>query len=130
MTSVTAESVAEYLKTQADATCEALRSLVDERFRQIKAGHTAKDDDTCNDVTDLARAAAAYAASAAGAAVGLSWAKQLYPWGNFVGHAAPRRDLEIAGALVLAAIEYLDRASIRRLKQKKRRKASPRRRAK
>lgn len=83
-----------------------------ERERQkAEEGWTAEHDDA-HTTGDLARAAAAYAMSAAGMMKNLT---TLYPWPWDYSWWKPmgaRRDLVRAGALILAEIERIDRAAL------------------
>jgi hypothetical protein len=88
--------------------------LVAERQRQIlEEGYTPKHDEAST-FGELALAAAAYAALAGGVALNFV----LYHlWPRFhwrLKPKSPRRDLVRAGALVIAAIERLDRDALAR----------------
>lgn len=79
-----------------------------ERKRQIEIeGYDAGHDDE-HSMADLAKAAAAYAVSAFNSAIGVT----LWPWhvSEFQPDGA-RRNLVKAGALIVAAIDWLDRRS-------------------
>lgn len=89
--------------------------ILKERIRHINEGRDAvRDLNFYNTHVMLARAAAAYACAAAG---NLSAANMCYPWNKpqpFKGHYPnARRDLEISGSLVLAAMQVLDLKSQR-----------------
>jgi hypothetical protein len=89
----------------------ALKDVIAERRRQIKAeGWTAEHDDMHRS-GDLAQAAATYALHATGhyGTRALTW-----PWkSEWWKPTTPRSDLVKAGALILAEIERLDRAAAR-----------------
>lgn len=89
----------------------AFAGVVSERLRQKAVErHSDPDDDGYTD-GELARAAAAYALSSA---MGVFKCPKWWPWarGTFK-RKGKRRDLERAGALILAELERLDRMEAR-----------------
>lgn len=97
-----------------DALTPAARDLLAERQRHISAeGWTPERDDRYRGC-ELAKAAAAYAH----AATGLGWQVKenpppVWPWPtSWWKPTTSRRDLEKAGALILAEMERIDRAAI------------------
>lgn len=106
----------------------AARDVLAERQRQIEEeGHSTEDDDIHNDQGQMSYAAAGLAATASDAATdiecgltgGLTYADECigtpepWPQGWLYKSATPRRNLVKAGALILAEIERIDRASQR-----------------
>jgi hypothetical protein len=108
---------------------QAARDVLAERERQISAEFWTPFHDDAHSTGDLARAAAAYAISAAtpGSVLALSdfmfgcrvlptiqSHNCLWPWQmKWWKPKDPRRDLVRAGALILAEIERLDRAALK-----------------
>lgn len=89
--------------------------LIGERQRQIiQEGWTTKHDER-HQPDDFAAAAAAYAAQAAGGSPASPTfvASKLWPWDDGFKPKDQRRDLLRAGALIIAAIERLDREAVR-----------------
>lgn len=99
------------LRAQVEGRSQAATDVLTERQRQIESeGWTPEHDDEHWDGS-IAQAAAAYAYSASG--LGRSHGR-LWPWHPDGWRPTDRRrDLVKAGALILAEIERLDRASIR-----------------
>lgn len=91
------------------ALSPAAQDVLAERVRQIEEeGFTPADDDFHAHLGSLARAAACYTLSA----VGMAPAGGLWPWpARWWKPKDPRRDLVRAGALILAEIERIDRAT-------------------
>ena len=101
------------------------QELLSERIRQVEAkGYTAEHDDETHVPAHLAHAAASYALSAAetdtGAVAvdieGIDCAirgKDLWPWPDGFNSKSARSDLVKAGALIIAAIEMVDRRNER-----------------
>lgn len=89
---------------------KAEADVLAERQRQIKVeGWTVEHDDE-HEGGHLAAAAAAYAAMAGG--FGYLKSRELFPWGdNYWKPKGARSNLVKAGALILAEIERLDRAT-------------------
>jgi hypothetical protein len=86
----------------------SLYDIAAERKRQMEIeGYDAGHDDA-HSLGDLTKAAAAYAVSAVNSAIGAA----LWPWriDEFRPDGA-RRNLVKAGALILAAIDWIDRAA-------------------
>jgi hypothetical protein len=87
----------------------AARDVLAERVRQVEVEWWAPEHDDLHIDGELAEAAAAYASEAAhswgGVPGGWPWAAKWWKPGT------PRRNLVKAGALILAEIERLDRAS-------------------
>lgn len=84
--------------------------LVDERYRQqTDKGYTVGHDvDVYRRTMDLAKAAAAYAISAA-ALPGCKFTDWLWPWRNEAFKPrSSREDLVRAGALIIAQIQVID----------------------
>jgi len=95
---------------QDAALTQAARDVLAERQRQISAEGWTPEHDDVHGNSQLAIAAACYAGNAAG-----KWgiASAAWPWdGSWWKPSTPRRDLEKAGALILAEIERLDRAAL------------------
>ena len=92
----------------------ALKAIQDERFRQIQVeGYDAKHDDKHTD-SSLAIAAICYAMAGVPDGFEAHTLARLWPWAT--EHWKPksrRRNLEIAGALIAAEIERLDRIDLR-----------------
>jgi hypothetical protein len=115
-----ANRIIERLRTQPNATSAredaltgAAQSVLAERARQVAAeGWTPEHDDAHGD-TQMAGAAACYALAsvahwAAGPAI-----QQFWPWDEaWWKPSDARRNLVKAGALILAEIERLDRATL------------------
>ncbi len=93
-----------------DAQTAAARDVMAERQRQVQVeGRTPQSDDAYVG-KQLADAATAYAASAAG---WVNLPATTWPWDrSWFKPRTPREDLVRAGALILAEIERLDRAAI------------------
>lgn len=87
---------------------QAARDVLAERRRQVEAeGWTPEHDDGYRD-GDLALAASSYACAAAN----FDDAARDFPWPQaWWKPSTPRRNLEKAGALIIAEIERLDRAA-------------------
>lgn len=96
---------------RADAT-QAASDVLAERARQINAeGWTPEHDDANND-GEMAQAAACYALNAAGwKTEALRGCWPIKWWAAWFKPTDRRRDLVKAGALIIAEIERLDRAS-------------------
>jgi hypothetical protein len=110
------------LHGSAGAVLEELRA---ERTRQVEEEGFNPKHDEAHQVDELTLAAAAYAFSAAKVHTALAphwrhsvreWILQhLWPWwAEDFKPKSPRRDLVRAGALIVAAIERLDREDIQR----------------
>ena len=87
----------------------AARDVLAERRRQIEVEGWTPEHDDAHGTGDVALAAACYALNAAGCGceVARNW-----PWDRtWWRPSTPRRDLVKAGALILAEIERLDRAT-------------------
>ena len=97
-----------------DALTPAARDVLAERRRQVEAeGWTPEHDDEHADGA-LALAAACYAAAAG---LGQADAPSVWPWApEWWKPTDTRRNLEKAGALILAEIERIDRAAARAAK--------------
>jgi hypothetical protein len=95
---------------QAPGFTDAARAVLAERERQVaEEGWTARHDDI-HRASEMALAAACYATSGGGYAKGLT--PPMWPWSlKWWKPSYGRRDLVKAGALILAEIERLDRAS-------------------
>ncbi len=93
----------------ASPTTRAARDVLAERRRQVEVERfTPEHDDEHNDVGDLANAAGAYALHAHGGR--LAFAPAWWPWQRaWWKPGTPRQMLVKAGALILAAIEQIDR---------------------
>jgi len=92
-----------------DAMTPAVRSVLSERERQKSAeGWTPEHDDTHRS-GEMARAAASYAAGGGLFKINLNVPLQVWPYQWEWKPTNTRRDLEKAGALILAEIERLDR---------------------
>ena len=101
---------------------KAARDVLAERRRQVEVeGWTAEHDDALHDNGELAAAAAAYAIAASDDLHPLSQGDCGYtdmpplafPWErDWWKPGEPRRMLEKAGALILAAMEQIDRAEL------------------
>lgn len=93
----------------------AARDVLAERARQIEEEGWTPEHDDQRDKGEMARAAACYALLSSGwrrEAVLEVWPHQ---WGaHWLKPTTPRRDLVKAGALILAEIERLDRATAKR----------------
>ena len=100
-------TVAGYMAAMAG---QAARDIVAERVRQITVYDFDADHDDIHDGRQIAEAAAAYGLAYAGYA---SWAVNVWPWDSaWWKPSGDRRDLVKAGALILAEIERLDRATL------------------
>jgi len=93
---------------------DAERDVIAERQRQISAENWTPEHDDTHSRGGMAVAAACYALSSAGWSRTAIW--EIWPkaWGvNWFKptYTAPRRDLVKAGALIIAEIERLDRAT-------------------
>lgn len=97
-------------KDEAESHSRAARDVLAERERQQSAeGWTPEHDDE-HDTSELAKAAACYALSAAGVQGDDSAQLRFWPWSDSSWRPTnPRRDLVKAAALILAEIERLDR---------------------
>jgi hypothetical protein len=100
------------LLTKAGCT-QALIDVARERVRQVQEkGWTPEHDDAEHDVETLASAAMAFAQSSFSEPdedpedVGFWW-----PFEEPMKRKTPREDLVRAGAMILAAIEFIDRAA-------------------
>lgn len=99
----------------------ALEDVATERQRQIESDGFTPEHDDSHVIGDLAVAAACYALIGASKITGQhsTWAeiyfesgKDLWPWDNeWLKPKDVRRDLVRAGALIIAEIERLDRAT-------------------
>lgn len=107
---LTAEPAPQAQAAARGALTPAARDVLAERARQISAeGWTPERDDSYSE-SELALAAASYASAAGGCAKDVP---QTWPWApEWWKPAYGRRDLEKAGALILAEIERIDRAAI------------------
>lgn len=96
-----------------DALTPAARDVLAERQRQISAeGWTPESDDRYAE-GDMSDAAGCYALHAFFAEAPTSSPPAWWPWAaQWWKPSTPRRDLEKAGALILAEIERIDRAAI------------------
>lgn len=96
-----------------DAMTPAARDVLAERQRQISAeGWTPESDDRYAE-GDMSDAAGCYALHAFFAEAPTSSPPAWWPWAaHWWKPSTPRRDLEKAGALILAEIERIDRAAI------------------
>lgn len=99
------------LTVASAAQTQAARDVLAERLRQMDENGWTNEHDDQNPDGDMALAAACYAANAGG----VPWsgnAPSFWPWSTeWWKPSTPRRDLEKAGALILAEIERIDRAS-------------------
>jgi len=95
-----------------DALTPAARDVLAERQRQISAeGWTPESDDRYAE-GDMSDAAGCYALHAFFAEAPTSSPPAWWPWAaHWWKPSTPRRDLEKAGALILAEIERIDRAA-------------------
>lgn len=100
-----------------EAYSKAITDVINERQRQIeKEGWSLNHDDEHDD-GEMARAAACYAACGSVTSIESAFRmsdllKELWPWSrDWWKPKDPRRDLVRAGALILAEIERIDRAS-------------------
>lgn len=85
--------------------------ILEERAKQIEKGWTIKHDDEEHTHREIARAAAAYAQSAAGM---LNSARMTYPWEPAsLRPKSAEEDLAKAGALAIAALGHIIRAKQR-----------------
>jgi hypothetical protein len=94
---------------QVDALTQAARDVLAERQRQINAEGWTPEHDDVHQLGELSQAAACYASQAFGQ-YGLS---KFWPWAAkwWKPSKDPRRNLEKAGALILAEMERIDRAA-------------------
>ena len=94
---------------QADALTQAARDVLAERQRQICAEGWAPEHDDEHQLGELSQAAACYASQAFGQ-YGIS---AFWPWAAkwWKPSQDPRRNLEKAGALILAEMERIDRTA-------------------
>ncbi|MDN7895830.1 hypothetical protein QZM82_06435 [Burkholderia cepacia] len=92
----------------------AVRDVIAERRRQVdQEGWTPEHDDQYQ-YGSIAQAAGSYALHASGVYHGMFPAPAVWPWmPKWWKPTTPRRDLVKAGALILAEIEWLDRAAAR-----------------
>jgi hypothetical protein len=103
------------LPDTTDGGTRALRDVAAERARQINAEGWTEEHDDRHDCGEMANAAACYALNAGGSG---EWRdstirNRLWPWcAKWWKPKQPRRDLVRAGALILAEIERLDRATV------------------
>lgn len=106
------ESPIVQIDTMAGATAAA-RDLLAERARQITHGWTAGNDDMMHAKGEIATAAGLYALYAHAPANNANeYAPPHWPWHpTWWKPTTPRRNLEKAGALVLAEMERLDRVT-------------------
>lgn len=116
------EVLAAVMTRTGHAPSRALLDVIAERQRQISAEGWSLDHDDSHRNGDLAAAAACYALSAGWlSGYGFPWLLEgrrgcpdLWPWERAAWKPKdPRRDLVRAGALILAEIERIDRASAR-----------------
>ena len=106
-------------RREADAISQAARDVLAERQRQVSAEGWDDINDDCNDRAELAQAAACYALSGTPADEAVfihgRWKDPrdlFWPWDRaWWKPTNRRRDLDKAGALILAEIERLDRAT-------------------
>ena len=106
-------------RREADAISQAARDVLAERQRQVSAEGWDDINDDCNDRAELAQAAACYALSGTPADEAVfihgRWKDPrdlFWPWDRaWWKPTNRRRDLVKAGALILAEIERLDRAT-------------------
>lgn len=96
----------------------ALDDVIAERARQMGVEGWTLEHDDAHEAGDLAKAAAVYAALGSvpvGAMLGapiMEALRKLWPWSSsWLKPKDERRNLVIAGALILAEIERLDRAA-------------------
>lgn len=108
-----APASSEQQAAQQDALTQAARDVLAERQRQVSAeGWTPESDDRYEDGV-LSDAGAAYALMSYDH-YGNQAQPYFWPWeDSWWKPGAPRRNLEKAGALILAEIERLDRAAAR-----------------
>lgn len=106
-------------RREAEATSQAARDVLAERQRQVSVEGWDDIHDDCNDKSELAQAAACYALSGTPADEAVfihgRWKDPrdlFWPWDRaWWKPTNRRRDLVKAGALILAEIERLDRAT-------------------
>ena len=108
------EDVLDMVPTSNEVMTQASADVLAERQRQIDAeGWTAGYDDDYTSC-ELASAASCYAGNAGGFVWSAGWPEKIWPWSRaWWKPSTPRRDLVKAGALIIAEIERLDRASRR-----------------
>lgn len=95
------------LRAQRLSMTDATRDVLAERRRQVEAEGWTPEHDGLHSTQELAFAAACYATADAGDPPPAVWPWHLSWWKP----ADRRRNLEKAGALILAEIERLDRAA-------------------
>lgn len=96
----------EFAKSQS-----VIEQIYSERRRQIDSEGWSIEHDDEHDAGDLARAAAAYALLGAGDLPGYE-GEWPVAWGPLPTPKEARRALVVAGALIVAEIERLDRAAL------------------
>jgi hypothetical protein len=97
----------------AEVATPAIVDICRERMRQVRQEGWSPEHDDTHSAGELAAAAACYAASAKGHGfILLDRAPSRWPWSaDWWKPTSRRRDLVKAGALIVAEIERLDRAT-------------------
>lgn len=113
---IDAPTLAAPAQGDAEPMSQAVRDVLAERQRQISAeGWTPKhDDEHVNTLGEPEMAIAAACYAMAGTSRGETMRRLWWPWAaTWWKPTTPRRNLEKAGALILAEMERLDRATAR-----------------